>query len=279
MRSHSGVTGPRLVVVSVGEGGCVCGGVARVRKWEPGSGDSELGVAWKGQRRPQRPPERRANLQTPSPGNATARAAQTPSAVTVRRGLGRARRAPPPEATPGPREGGDRRELPGPAPRPCGHWSAPPQPPAPTLGGGATWPRPLRLRFPGRSSSSSGPAPGARPRPFEPRARAPRDVTAALIQRALRPTRVSRQREPVGAGRRLQLVPNRARSSESDGTVLAPSDPRPPAPRPCAAHQPAAGLGMRTPPASGDQVSGGRGTWARGFRRRAPGPARDPGTV
>lgn len=89
---------------------------------------------------------------------------------------------------------------PGPAPRPRGHWREPPgHLPLPS-GAGLPGPRPPRLGFPGRASSSSGPAPRARPRPLDPPARAPRDVTAPLIQRALRPTRVSRQRARVGVG-------------------------------------------------------------------------------
>ena len=62
MRINLGVTRLRLLVVA----GCWQVFV-RVRKCEPGSGDSKLRVACNGQRRPQRPPERRFNLQTPSP--------------------------------------------------------------------------------------------------------------------------------------------------------------------------------------------------------------------
>lgn len=57
-----------------------------------------------------------------------------------------------------------------------------------------------------------------------------------------------------------------------------PADLHPPASRPPAAYRPAARRGMRTPPAPGGQVSGGReGLGLAGLWRRAPGWARGPG--
>lgn len=175
---------------------------------------------------------------------------------------------------------------PGPAPRARGHCSAPPQPPAPTLGGGVTWAPPPAARVPGRASSSSRPAPGARSRPSDPPARAPRDVTAVLIQRALRPTRVSRQRARVGAGLEPSTgaepweLPRRGGDRARALHAARPAAPRPPASRRCAAHRPTARRGMRAAPAPGSQVSGGGGagapgapatrTWL-GLRRRGQG--------
>lgn len=57
------------------------------------------------------------------------------------------------------------------------------------------------------------------------------------------------------------------------------ADLLPPASRPSAAPRPAARPGMRTPPAPGGQVSGGReGLGFPGLWRRAPGWARGPGS-
>lgn len=71
----------------------------------------------------------------------------------------------------------------------------------PYLRGGYLDPAPVAR--PGRASFSLA-LPGARSRPLrEPGARAPRDVTAALIQRTLRPTRVSPAMGAGGAGSAL----------------------------------------------------------------------------
>lgn len=119
------------------------------------------------------------------------------------------------------------------------------------------------------------PRPCFKPRPFDCRSGAPCDVAAALIQRTLRPTRVSRQPARVGAGpapstgAKPSELPRRGAGCSCSFCAVrhVPShcaDPRPPVSRPSAAHRPSARPGMRTPPAPGSQVSGGRRALARG---------------
>lgn len=167
--------------------------------------------------------------------------------------------APPPEA---PR--GGFRLGPPPAVRPLVS-AAPPA----NLRGGVTWAPspaarvPRRLGFPGSySSSSSGSAPGARPRPFDPRTRAPRDVTAALIQRALRPTRVSRQRARVGVGPPPSTGAEPRELQTRPATDAYPAGPRAP--------------GKRQPRGLGSRGSGDR-TWP-GPAAQGPGKLTERGT-
>lgn len=146
-------------------------------------------------------------------------------------------------------------------PQPCGHWSVLPH--LPTLGAGLPGSRPRRLGFPGSySSSSSGSAPGARPRPFDPRTRAPRDVTAALIQRALRPTRVSRQRARVGVGPPPSTGAEPRELQTRPATDAYPAGPRAP--------------GKRQPRGLGSRGSGDR-TWP-GPAAQGPGKLTERGT-
>lgn len=170
------------------------------------------------------------------------------------------------------------RASPGPAPWPRGDWSTPPQTPAPYLRGRGYLGPPHVARVPRRRLL--GPRPRPRPRPFDLRSRAPRDVTAALIQRTLRPTRVSRQPARAGAG---PASPAGAAACDPPAAGLCRSlraarhvPPRrePPASaRSSAALRPAIGPGMRTPPAPGGQVSRGR----RARDGGAPGPPRSLG--
>lgn len=139
--------------------------------------------------------------------------------------------------------------------------------------GGATWAPPPRLGFPDRRASGPAPLHGG-PAARASAAPAPRDVTAALIQRApsahagLPATGAGGGGtggfDWCGAARRPDCFRRRC--------WLGPCAPRPTrldrrlASIPSAAARPAAGRGMRTPPASGCQVSGGLGThlaWTR----------------